>query len=464
MKVDPKLFDIEAMKKVSARMSYSFYLEMVHYGKYRPARHHDLICNKLQQILDGKLKRLMVFMPPRHGKSQTITESFPSYFNGKFPNKRAIVVSYGDELARDFGRKNKQKIDDFGKELFNIELDKSNHSATNYSIKEHTGGAFYTGIMGGITGRGADLLIIDDPIKTRMEAESETYRNRVYEEYQSSLTTRLMPNGAIIIILTRWHYDDLAGRILEKEGRIEDGGIWDVINLPCEAEENDPLGREIGEPLWSEFGYNEEWIKEKKIAVGSRTWFSLYQQRPSPDSGDIFKRQWIKYYRALPELDEQIISVDATFKDKKTSDFVVMQCWGRKGADKYLIDQVRDRMSFTSTLNSLRAFCAKHLNAHTKLIEDKANGTAVIDTLKREISGMIPIDPQGGKETRANAVSPQWEAGNVYLPDPSICPWVNDFVEELLHFPNGKHDDQVDGMTQALARWENSQPFLIGRA
>jgi predicted phage terminase large subunit-like protein len=463
MKIE-NLYDKDIMARVTARKSFSFYLELVHYGKYRPAKHHFLICEALERILDGKLKRLMVFMPPRHGKSQTITESFPSYFNGKNPNKRTIVVSYGDELAREFGRKNKQKIDEFGKELFDIELDKSNHSATNYSIKDNIGGAFYTGIMGGITGRGADLLIIDDPIKTRQEAESETYRNRVYEEYQSSLTTRLMPNGSIIIILTRWHYDDLAGRILEKEGRVEDGGLWEVINLPCEAEENDPLGREIGEPLWSDFGYNQAWIEEKKIAVGSRTWFSLYQQRPSPESGDIFKRQWIKFYKSLPNLDEQVISVDASFKDTKKADFCVMQCWGKKGADKYLIDQIRDRMSFTTTLNSLRSFCAKHKNAHTKLVEDKANGTAVIDTLKREISGLIPIEPMGGKEVRANAVSPQWEAGNVYLPHPDIAPWVNDLIEEMLHFPNGKNDDQVDAMTQALARWENAQPFWIGRA
>ena len=190
----------------------------------------------------------------------------------------------------------------------------------------------------------------------------------------------------------------------------------------------------------------------------------MYQQRPSPESGDFFKRDWIQYYKVLPELDEQMISVDASFKDKKGSDFCVIQVWGKKGANKYLIDQVRDRMAFPATVAAIRNIAARYPKAHTKLIEDKANGTAVIDYLKNEISGMIPVEPQGGKEVRASAISPQWESGNVYLPSPSLAFWVNDFVEELVQFPNAKHDDMVDAMTQALARWQTALNFFIGRA
>jgi predicted phage terminase large subunit-like protein len=313
--------------------------------------------------------------------------------------------------------------------------------------------------LGGVTGRGAHYLIIDDPIKTRQEAESETYRNRVWEEYQSSLSTRLMPNGVTIVILTRWHHDDLAGRILAAEP-----DEWEVISLPAIAEENDLLGREEGEPLWSEFGYDNEWAAKKKVEVGSKVWYSLFQQRPTPDSGDVFKREWIQFYKTLPQLDEQLISVDASFKDKKTSDFCVLQAWGKKGANKYLIDQVRDRMNFPQTVAAIRTFSAKHPKAHTKLVEDKANGTAIIDYLKKEISGMIPIEPMGGKTVRADAISPQWEAGNVFLPHPSICPWINDFIEELIQFPAGKHDDMVDAMSQALTRWQTAINFFIGRA
>ena len=341
-------FDQELWFKTTAKKDYSFYFEMVHHGRYRPAKHHFLLCNAVKRICEGSLKKLMVFMPPRHGKSQTLSESFPSYYNGKFPNKRVICISYGDTLAKEFGRKNRNKLKEFGKEIFNIELDPTNQSASDYKIKGHTGGAYFSGILGGVTGRGADLLIIDDPIKTAQEAESLTYRNRVWEEYKNSLVTRLMPNGAIIIILTRWHFDDLAGRILQQEAE-----EWEVISLPAIAEENDLLERKIGEPLWASFGYDAKWAEKKKIEVGSKTWNSLFQQRPTPESGDVFKREWVKYYRALPSLDEMVISVDASFKDKKDSDFCVIQSWGKAGANKYLIDQIRDRMNFPQTVQAL---------------------------------------------------------------------------------------------------------------
>jgi len=445
--------------KKAAKANYSFYCEVVHDGKYIPAKHHFLLCNALERITNGTLKKLMVFLPPRHGKSQTITETYPSYYLGRYPNKKVMCISYGDSLAKEFGRKNRQKVKEYGKEIFNIELDPTNKSMSDFTIKDHTGGAYFAGILGGVTGRGANILIIDDPIKTRQEAESETYRNRVWEEYQSSLSTRLMPNGATIIVLTRWHFDDLAGRLLELEA-----DQWEVISLPALAEENDPIGREEGQTLWPQFGFDEEWAKNKIREVGGKTWASLYQQRPSPESGDIFKREWIKFYKVLPQFDEMAISVDASFKDKKGSDFCVMQTWGKKGANVYLVDQIRDRMAFPATVAAIRSMAAKWPKAHAKLVEDKANGTAVIDFLKNEISGMIPVEPMGGKEVRAAAISPQWESGNVYLPHPSICPWINDFIEELIQFPNAKNDDQVDCMTQMLARWQTALNFFIGRA
>jgi hypothetical protein len=286
----------EMYYRATARKDYSFYLEMVHFGKYKPAKHHFLLCDAVKRICNGSLKKLMVFMPPRHGKSQTITESLPSYYNGLFPDKRVITISYGDSLAKEFGRKNRAKVKDWGEEIFGIELDPQNGSMSDYTIKGHTGGSYFAGILGGVTGRGADLLIIDDPIKTAQEAQSEVYRNRVWDEYQSSLSTRLMPNGAQIVILTRWHHDDIAGRLLK-----EQPDEWEVISLPALAEENDQLGREVGEPLWSEFGYDLAWAENKRKEVGTRTWTALFQQRPSPDSGDIFKREWVKFYRALPD-------------------------------------------------------------------------------------------------------------------------------------------------------------------
>jgi len=175
------------------------------------------------------------------------------------------------------------------------------------------------------------------------------------------------------------------------------------------------------------------------------------------------KRNWWQYYRQTPDrFDEVIQSWDMAFKDTKTADFVVGQVWGRKGADKYLLDQVRDRMDFPATVQAVRSLSAKWPQARNKLVEDKANGPAVIATLKNEIPGLIAVNPEGGKVVRAQAASPDIEAGNVYLPDPSVAPWVHDFIEECAAFPNGANDDQVDAMTQALIRFANKSTNTTG--
>ncbi len=382
-----------------------------------------------------------------------VTETFPSWFIGRDPNRRVIEVSYGDSLARRFGRANKNKIAEFGEEIFGIRLAQDNRSVTNWEIEGYRGGMISVGIGGGITGQGADLLIIDDPIKNRKEADSPTYRDMVWNEWKDTLRTRLQPGGAVIIILTRWHEDDLAGRLLKHEG-----DKWEVVSLPAIAEsEDDPLGREIGEPLWPDFGFDESWAEETKRSVGSRTWSALYQQRPSPEEGEMFKRSWWNYYNVLPDsFDEIIQSWDMSFKDNDDNDFVVGQVWGRKGANKYLIDMVRDRMNFPTTLQSVLNLSARYPKAYVKLIEDKANGPAVIAMLKNKVPGLIPVNPDGGKVARAAAASAEAEAGNIYLPSPELAPWVHDFVEECAAFPNGANDDQVDCFTQAINRWTSS--------
>lgn len=441
-----------------AKTDYSFYCEYTHHGFYIPAAHHLLICRALERIERGELKRLMIFMPPRHGKSQTVSETFPSWYIGRNPRKRVIAVSYGDTLSRQFGRKNRAKLMEFGPSIFEVELAHDNNQTNNFSVEGETGGALFTGIGGSVTGMGANLLIIDDPIKNRLEANSKTYRDRVWDEYQNSLLTRLTSDGAVIIINTRWHEDDLCGRILEQEA-----DQWEILSLPAIAEEADLLGRAEGEPLWGEFGFDKEWAERTRKAVGSQTWNALFQQRPSPEEGNIIKRDWFQWYTEAPsKYDEQVISVDATFKDKDDSDFCVLQVWQKSGADKYLLDQVRARMGFTATVQAVRTLNAKFPKAHAKLIEDKANGSAIIDYLKHEISGLIPVEPAGGKIARAYAVQPQIEAGNVYLP--KGAPWVHDFVEECASFPQGAHDDQVDCMTQALNRFQQPTGFFIGRA
>lgn len=438
-----------------ARRSYRDYVEYVHHGAYTHFRHTELICETLQPIADGEQRFIMIEMPPRHGKSMTVTETFPSYFIAKNPGKRVIATSYADALARKFGRLNRQKIEEFGLQLFDVEISDENGASNNWSLKGRCGGMIATGIGGSITGEGADLLLIDDPFKNAEEANSDTIREKVWAEWESTLSTRLHKGGSVIVIMTRWHEDDLIGRLLQRSPH-----KWIRLRLPAIAEdEDDLLGREPGEALCPELGFDEEWAKNKKIEVGSRTWSALFQQRPSPESGTIIKREWWKFYRQAPSsFHEMLQSWDCTFKDADSSDYVVGQVWGRIGADKYLLDQVRAKMNLPATLQAIRTMSAKWPLAILKLIEDKANGPAVIQMLSREIAGLVAVNPEGGKVVRAQAVSPEIEAGNVFLPDPSIAPWIHDFIEECSVFPNGKNDDQVDSMTQALARWHVIEP------
>ncbi len=433
-----------------ARRSFLSYCEMVHEGRWIPARHHRLIAKKLQEVADGKCKRLMVWLPPRHGKSMEITETFPSYFLGKHPEKHVIEVSYNNDFAEKFGLSNRLKVEKYGYQVFGHTYSEYKATKTNWYLDNYIGGMLSVGVGGAITGEGADLLLIDDPIKNRQEAESETYRRHLYEEYQSTLYTRVQNDGAIIIVMTRWHEDDICGRLLNRS--IVEPEDWEILNIPAVCEEqNDPLGREIGETIWPEQGYDKEWAEKTKAAVGTYVWAGMYEQRPAPLEGGLFKRDTFKFYKVMPQGFNKIVqSWDCTFKEADTSDFVAGQVWGRKGADFYLLDCVHAKMGITATMQSIRTLSAKWPNARAKLIEDAANGPAVIELLKREIPGILPVNPEGGKVVRAQAILPFVEAGNVWLPDPSIAPWVHDFVEEAANFPNALHDDNVDAMTQGL--------------
>ena len=390
----------------------------------------------------------MVFMPPRHGKSQVVSKKFPAWYLGRNPNNEIIITSYAADLAYDFSRMARNTLRDWG-HLWDVQLAADSSAVGRWGINEHAGALMAAGVGGPITGRGAHVAIIDDPLKNWEDALSETIRQKVWDWYLTTLRTRLAPGGAIVLVMTRWHEDDLAGRLLA-EASIG-GEKWEVISLAAEAEKDDPLGRKPGEWLWPE-RYPPAEYEDTKTALGTQKWVALYQQRPSPPEGSIIKRQWWQYYREPPaKFDEIIQSWDCAFKDLSTSDFVVGQVWGRVGAEYYLLDQTRDRMDFPATLQAVRQLTSKWPRARAKLIEDKANGTAVIQVLKKEIPGIIAVEPQGGKEARASAVSPSIEAGNAYLPQ--NAPWVKDFVDECAAFPNGAHDDQVDAMSQALMRF-----------
>lgn len=456
---------LEEIKKEKARRKL---IHFITYTKpdYQVNWHHEKLANTLDKFVKKEIKRLMVFAPPRHGKSEIVSRRLPAFIHGINPNARIIATSYSGSLASAMSRDVQRIIDSpryhelfpdttlIGSEYTPI---KSRYTRTNqqYEVVGYEGTYYSAGVGGAITGFGGDYLIVDDPVKNRAEAESKTFRDKVFDWFTSTLYTRLEKDGCILITLTRWHEDDLAGRLLKLAEEDPNADQWHVISYPAIYNENarykDPTDpREHGEALWPE-KFNIQTLNTIKSTIGSYEWNALYDQNPSPPEGSIIKRDWIQYYRFAPsKFDEVIQSWDFAFDDKSGSSYVVGQVWGRVGADKYLLDQVRDRMNFPQSIQALRNLSAKHPRAKAKLIEEKANGPAIISTMKREISGLIPVQPDGTKVERLYAVSPQFEAGNVYIPDPSIAPWVNDYVEELVSFPNSAHDDQVDTTTQAL--------------
>ncbi|NUS58907.1 MAG: phage terminase large subunit, partial [Streptomycetaceae bacterium] len=410
---------------------------------------------------------------PQEGKSTRVAKDVPTWVLKHRPNTRIVTASYGQGLANRNGRAIRNTI--LTHPELGLRIAPDNGSASEWQIDGREGGVVSAGIGAGLTGRPADLMVIDDPIKDRKEADSVTYRDSVWDWWTDVASTRLAPGAPVVVILTRWHEDDLAGRLLAAE----DGHLWRVINIPAQADhdptkgETDALDRVPGEYMESARGRTVAQWEAIKIRVGSRTWNALYQGRPSPPEGGMFPRdrwqqydvpQWIEHddgRRTVLGFDDLLISWDLTFKDTDGTDYVVGQVWGRRGADAYLLDQVRARMDFPETCRRVRALAAKWPQAVLKIVEDKANGPAVIAQLRRTVPGIVPEEPQGSKTARAAAVSPLVEARNVWLPSPELAPWVDGFIDEAAGFPNGAHDDQVDAMSQGLNRLV-LQPLLAG--
>ena len=428
----------------------------VTYKDYKIGWVHQEICETLdlflKDLIDGKRPRLIITMPPRSGKSEIVSRRFPAYFLGKYPDLSIISVSYSATLAEDFCRDVQRIIDsDEYKAIFpNTKLsDKKdkNYKRTSdiFEIVDHKGVYCSAGVGGGITGKGCDILIIDDPIKNRQEANSENTRKKIFDWYSSTAYTRLSPIGGVIMMCTRWHLDDLIGKVLSDKNQKP----FHVISYPAIAEHDEPH-RKQGEALHPE-RFSLEILNEIKSTLSASDWLSLYQQRPTPEGGAIFEVSKLRYFdeSSEPKRFDQIVgSWDMTFKENKTSDFVVGQLWGRKGSEFYLLDMVRDRMDFVKTLKVFINFANKHKNCNCWLVEDKANGTAIISTLKKHISGIIPITPKESKQERAYAITPYLEAGNIFFPKNQK--FTKDLEEEMLQFPAGAHDDTVDSMTQAL--------------
>ncbi len=438
---------------------------------------HAEICMELdaflQAVVDRKSPRLMLTCPPRHGKSEIASRRFPAYALGRYPDLSIIATSYSADLAARMNRDVQRIIDEdvyarifpgtqlYGKNVRTTAQGTYIRNSDIFEIVGHNGVYRSSGVGGGITGMGADIAIIDDPFKDRMSADSPTIRQNIWEWYTSVLYTRLSPGGGVIIINTRWHTDDLSGRLLAEEMNGE-GDKWRVVNFPAIAEADEPH-RKRGEALHPE-RYPLDNLLKIKAAIGTRDWEALYQQHPTPEGGTIFREDWLRYWlpKDVPhDFNAVVISWDMTFKEGDNSDFVVGQVWGKKGGDFYLLDQARGRWGFTETIEQFKALAAKYPQATRKLVEDKANGPAVIDSLKHHISGIIPVEPDGSKTARAHAVTALFEAGNVYIPSPEVCSWVKEYVAELTQFPSVAHDDQVDATTQALRHFDKRHGMNI---
>lgn len=417
---------------------------------------HKEICDELdrflQDVADKKSPRLIITMPPRSGKSELVSRRFPAFALGRNPELQIIATSYSSDLSQRFNRDVQRVIDDEKYfDLFpNTRLSNSRvrtdsrgsyiRTSDLFEIVGHAGAYRSCGVGGGITGQGADILIIDDPIKDRAQAGSKTIRDSIWDWYTSTAYTRLSPGGGVIVMATRWHTDDLIGRLIQRMG---EGDTFRIVNYPAIAE-HDELHRKAGEALHPE-RYPLSTLLQIKKTIGSRDWEALYQQHPVPDGGALFKLEWFRRWTATslpPEFDHTLMSWDMTFKDSKNSDYVVGQVWGKKGPNFYLLDQVRGQWDFVKTKEMVRVLAHKWPRVVRKLVEDKANGSAVISELKSTVSGFVPITPTESKEARASSVTPYFEAGNVFIPEDSAAPWVPHYVSELLEFPAGSHDDQ----------------------
>lgn len=418
--------------------------------------HTDLISEYLQAVRDGEIRRLIINIPPRHMKSIQVTVCFPVWTWIRNPEKRFIKVSYSDTLSRKHNILARDIIRSpwYQKRWGNRFSLKDDMNQQAYFKNNFQGFMFSTSTGGSLTGEGGDIIILDDPQNPQM-ANSEAEREATISFFQNTLQTRLNDpeKGVFIIIMQRLHDKDLTGHILEEKLGYEH------LCLPAIAEEktiiyfpksHKQVIRNEGDLLNAE-RFSKETLENLKKSMGSEQFSGQFQQRPAPAEGLIFKRAWMNnFYKQLPRMSMQIQSWDMPFKDTNGSAKCAGIVMGRAGADIYIIDMINDKMEFTASVAAVRMMKGKHPKARAIVVEDKANGPAVVSFLRKEVPGMVEFTPKGSKEERAISVTPYFEAGNIYFPDPSIAPWVKDLIEDLLRFPKARYKDTVDALVQGI--------------
>jgi predicted phage terminase large subunit-like protein len=456
------LTDVEAEEARRGHRSLHFFLRVFAWPALNPATpfhdnwHIGAICDHLEAVARGEIKRLIINMPFRMLKSTIVSQAFPAWDWTNRPSREFLTASYAGDVAMRDAVDARRIIESDGYQkaygsLFSLTTDQN--VKTRYeNDKRGRRTVISTDSKG--TGFGGDIRIVDDPVSAK-QADSPLEIAKSREWWKGTMVTRAndQANGPAVIVHQRLNSNDLTGYLLAEETG------WEHLVLPMrfdpELRKTTCLGfmdprQSIGE-LLQPARLPEDTVAALERSLGKYHTDAQLQQNPAPRSGIIFARKDWKFWKALPELDETVISVDCTFKDLESSDYVAIQAWGRKGANHYLRRRLKERLSFSATVDAIRSFSALFADHAAILIEDKANGSAVIETLQSQIGGIIPVNPEGGKVARAYAMQPEQEAGNVWLPDSSVEDVGGDievFLTEASGFPGAPNDDEVDAMTQ----------------
>ena len=413
-------------------------------------KHHKIYAEKLNRIANGELKRLIVNMPPRHTKSEFASHLFPAFFMGRHPKAKLIQTTHTGELAIRFGRKAKNMIEssEYEKVFPDVRLAADSKAAGRWE-SNHGGEYFAAGVGGAITGRGADLLIIDDP-HSEQDALSPSVLESHYEWYTSGPRQRLQPGGAIVLVMTRWSVKDLTGKLLEAQGKNKMTDDWEVVEFPAIINEK---------PMWGNF-WDLDGLMRVKASIPVTKWNAQWMQAPTSEEGALIKREWWKKWDSekIPDLQYIIQSYDTAFSSKETADYSAITTWGvfqpNEGGKPciILLDAKRGRWNFPE-LKVKAQEEYKYWEPEMVLVEAKASGLPLTHELQKAGVPVINFTPSKGndKHSRVNSVAPIFESGAVYAPVDRR--WAEEVIEECAAFPFGDHDDYVDSTTQALMRY-----------
>ena len=444
----------EAKKKLDLReKAQEKFMAFAHhvYDNFIEGKHHRVIAEKLEKVARGEIKRLIINMPPRHSKSEFASYLMPAWFLGRNPKLKIIQATHNTELAVRFGRKVRDLIDDPQyKDIFPAtSLKEDNKSAGKWQTD--VGGEYFAaGVGAAVTGRGADLFVIDDP-HSEQDALSESAFDHAYEWYTSGPRQRLQPGGSIIIVMTRWGKKDLTGRLLAAQGSDIMADQWEVVEFPAILPS--------GNALWPEF-WEKDALLSIKASLPVQKWSAQWQQEPTNTESAIVKREWWKMWEKeeIPPCDYILQSYDTAFSKKETADYSAITTWGvfkpdEGGPDNIvLLDAQRGRWNFPE-LKEKAYNEYEYWEPDMVLIEAKATGTPLIDELRLRGIPALGFSPGKGKDkiTRMHMVAPLFEAGVVWAP--ADKKFADELMEEVVSFPNGDYDDFCDSMTLALMRF-----------